>query len=50
MQSQLGESSYDITVAMDGGERRTIQRRDGSRFQVGQRVTLRTGELEPMFP
>jgi len=50
MQSQFGESSYEITVAMDSGERRSIQRRDGSRFQVGQRVTLRTGELEAMFP
>ena len=50
MQAQFGESSYEITVAMDSGERRTIQRRDGLRFQVGQRVTLRTGELEVMFP
>ena len=49
MQSQLGETSYEITVAMDGGERRTLQRRDGLRFHVGQRVTLRTGELEAMF-
>lgn len=50
MQAQLGESSYEISVAMDSGERRSILRRDGSRFRVGQRVTLRSGELEPMFP
>jgi len=50
MQAQLGESTYEIAVTMDNGERRTIQRRDGSRFQVGQRVTLRTGDLEAMFP
>jgi len=50
MQAQIGQSSYEITVQMDSGERRTVQRRDGSRFQVGQRVTLRTGEIEPMFP
>lgn len=50
MQSQLGETSYEVTVAMDSGERRSIQRRDGLRFHVGQRVTLRTGELEAMFP
>ncbi len=50
MQEQFGESSYEIIVAMDSGERRSIQRRDGSRFQVGQRVTLRSGELEAMFP
>lgn len=49
MQSQLGETSYEITVAMDSGERRTVQRRDGLRFHVGQRVTLRTGEMEAMF-
>jgi outer membrane lipoprotein SlyB len=50
MQAQIGQSSYEISVQMDSGERRTVQRRDGSRFQVGQRVTLRTGEIEPMFP
>jgi len=50
MQGQFGESSYEITVLMDSGDRRTIQRRDGSRFQVGQRVRLRSGELEAMFP
>jgi outer membrane lipoprotein SlyB len=50
MQEQLGESSYEITVLMDGGERRTIRRRDGWRFQVGQRVRLRSGELETMSP
>jgi outer membrane lipoprotein SlyB len=50
MQGQFGESSYEIIVAMDSGERRGIQRRDGSRFRVGQRVTLRSGELEPLFP
>jgi hypothetical protein len=50
MQSQLGETSYEIAIAMDSGERRSVQRRDGLRFHVGQRVTLRTGEIEAMFP
>jgi len=50
MQGQFGEGSYEITVLMDSGDRRVIQRRDGSRFQVGQRVRLRGGELETMFP
>ena len=49
MQAQFGETSYEITVAMDSGERRSLQRRDGLRFHVGQRVTLRTGELEALF-
>ena len=48
MQARLGETTYEITVAMDMGEKRTLQRRDGNRFQVGQRVALRQGELEPM--
>ena len=48
MQARLGETSYEITVAMDVGERRTLQRRDGNRYHVGQRVALRGGELEPM--
>jgi len=46
MQAQLGESSYEVSVRMDSGERRLLLRRDGSRFRVGQRVTLRSGEIE----
>ncbi|HVJ23492.1 MAG TPA: hypothetical protein VM756_06090 [Burkholderiales bacterium] len=48
MQARLGEINYEVTVVMDSGERRTLQRRDGNRFHVGQRVALRQGELEPM--
>jgi hypothetical protein len=48
MQARLGEIYYELTVVMDSGERRTLQRRDGNRFHVGQRVALRQGELEPM--
>jgi hypothetical protein len=48
MQASLGDTTYEITVAMDTGERRTLQRRDGNRFHVGQRVALRQGELDPM--
>ena len=48
MQARLGETTYEITVAMDMGEKRTLQRSDGNRFHVGQRVALRAGELEPM--
>ena len=47
MQARLGETSYEVTVAMDDGERRTVQRKDGHRFHVGQRVALRAGELDP---
>jgi hypothetical protein len=48
MRRRLGEIYYEVTVVMDGGERRTVERRDGNRFHVGQRVALRSGELEPM--
>ena len=48
MRQRLGEVYYEVMVAMDGGERRTVERRDGNRFYVGQRVALRSGELEPM--
>jgi hypothetical protein len=48
MRQRLGEVYYEVTVAMDGGERRSVERRDGNRFYVGQRVALRSGALEPM--
>jgi hypothetical protein len=48
MRQRLGDVYYEVTVVMDGGDRRTVQRRDGNRFHVGQRVALRSGELEPM--
>ena len=48
MQARLGETYYELVVAMDTGEKRTVQRKDGNRFHVGQRVALRQGELEPM--
>ena len=48
MQARLGETYYELVVAMDTGEKRTVQRKDGNRFHVGQRVALRAGELEPM--
>ena len=48
MQTRLGQSSYEIVVAMDIGESRTVRRSDVHRFSVGQRVALRGGELQPM--
>jgi hypothetical protein len=48
MQARLGGTYYEVTVAMDSGDRRTLERKDGNRFYVGQRVALRAGELEPM--
>lgn len=48
MQARLGQTTYEIVVAMDIGETRTLRRSDVQRFRVGQRVALRAGELDPM--
>jgi len=48
MRDRLDGYYYEVTVRMDDGDMRTLQRRDGNRFYVGQRVALRSGELEPM--
>ena len=48
MAERTGTSTYEITVRMDGGERRTLQRRDGGSFYIGQRVSLSGGMLAPL--
>lgn len=48
MQARLGQTTYEVVVAMDMGETRTLRRSDAHRFKVGQRVALRQGELDPM--
>ena len=50
MQDRFGQTYYEVVVAMDSGDKRTVQRRDVSRYYVGQRVALRSGEIEPMQP
>lgn len=47
MQSRFAQSGYDVEVKMDDGERRTFRLPDARTFTVGQRVTLRSGALEP---
>lgn len=46
MQQRLSETSYELTVRMDDGGYRMIQRRDGARFQVGDRVRILVGSIE----
>jgi hypothetical protein len=46
MQPWLSESAHEVVVAMDDGERRTFRPSNPGRFHVGQRVTVRYGELE----
>jgi outer membrane lipoprotein SlyB len=48
MAQRLGSSTYEIEVRMDDGERRLVRRRDATRFQIGQRVTLSEGLMEPL--
>ena len=48
MAERMGTSTYEVTIRMDGGERRTVQRRDGSSYYVGQRVTLSGGMMAPL--
>jgi len=48
MQPWLAEGGLEVIVTMDDGERRTFRPRDPGRFSVGQRVTVREGELMPL--
>lgn len=48
MQERLGQTTYEITVAMDAGENRTVRTREAHRYHIGQRVAVRGGQLEPM--
>ena len=48
MQPWLSESAHEVVVNMDDGERRTFRPRNPERFHVGQRVTVRYGDLEPL--
>lgn len=48
MQAWLAETSREVLVAMDDGEKRAFRPRNPDRFQPGQRVTVRGGELEPL--
>jgi len=48
MIERFSANTYEITILMDDGERRSVQRRDGTRFRVGQRVTLNGAMMEPL--
>ena len=45
MAERLGNTTYEITVRMDTGERQTVQHRDGGSYRVGERVTVSGGML-----
>jgi len=48
MAERFSANTYEVTILMDSGERKTVQRRDGTRFRVGQRVTLSGAMMEPL--
>ena len=50
MQARFAQTAYEVVVDMEDGERRTFRPREPRRFQPGQRVRVRTGELEPAGP
>jgi outer membrane lipoprotein SlyB len=45
MAERLGNTTYEITVRMDTGERQTVQLRDGGSYRIGERVTVSGGML-----
>ena len=47
MQPWLAEGGVEVIVTMADGERRTFRPPNPGRFVVGQRVTVREGELVP---
>lgn len=47
MQPYLKQTALEVVVTMDDGEKRVFRPRDASVFRVGQRVSLRSGELAP---
>jgi hypothetical protein len=48
MRARFADTGYEVVVTMDDGERRTFRPRDPARFRIGQRVTVRSGEPEPI--
>lgn len=50
MRARFSESSYEITVLLDNGAYAMAQRRDGTRFRVGDRVRMRGIDLELLNP
>ena len=48
MQAYLAKSAQEVVVKMDDGDLRTFRPRDPTRFRAGQRVSVRSGELEPL--
>ena len=46
MRERFRESTYEISVRLDDGAMRFLQRSDGTRFQIGDRVRIAGTDLE----
>ena len=46
MRERFAQTTYDIVVQLDGGGYTSVQRDDGARYQVGDRVRARGVQLE----
>jgi hypothetical protein len=50
MNDRFGERSYELTLRMDDGSYRTVERRDGAQYSIGDRVRLTEGRLDILTP
>jgi len=48
MQERLAQTGYEVVVAMADGEKRAFRVDDSSRYRIGQRVSVRAGEVQPL--
>jgi outer membrane lipoprotein SlyB len=48
MQGQLAQTGYEVAVKMDDGEQRVFRVAEVSKLRIGQRVAVRSGEVEPL--
>lgn len=48
MQERLAQTGYELVVKMQDGESRVFRVADASRYRIGQRVAVRSGEVEPL--
>ncbi len=50
MRERFAQTSYEIVVRFDNGGFTSVQRSDGARFQVGDRVRVKGNQMELIAP
>jgi len=48
MRARFANTSYEVSLRMDDGSYRLIERRDGGQFKPGDRVRVVQGTLQPL--